>query len=162
MKPTAAVPAAMPEPEAQSPETTSSPNLRGSDYPRNSQSDCQNNLDERMGEGLCGLYTVRFLFKLLIGRGVLPPLCSSQLHGVDCDTYFCSTCTYAGLCDELCSFCTVEEAAVEEDISCFNQLDLNVGDGECAFYEKSGYTCEGFFCPTCSGAGYCDDYCGYC
>ena len=45
---------------------------------------------------------------------------------------------------------------------CVDSLDLNLGEGECGFYQKSGFTCETFFCPDCQGSGYCDMTCGFC
>ena len=103
---------------------------------------CENKLDT-MGEGLCALYTA---------------------NGVDCDEYFCDDCTYAGLCDELCDFCieVEEEDEVSTNDECKDQLDENIGEGECSFYEESGYACDEFFCPTCAGKGYCDSFCGWC
>lgn len=114
---------------------------------------CSNSLDTSMGkEGLCALYLS---------------------NGVECDAQFCDGCSFSGLCDQACGFCSSPSssnpaesfAAIDLAYSpavCKNQLDRNIGDGECEFYESSGYSCDDFFCPHCDGVGYCDEYCGFC
>lgn len=146
-------------------EVATLPNPSGSDSPtlgtgrgiiesiNSNKVECSNSLDNSMGEGLCNLYLS---------------------NGVECDLDFCDECMYAGLCDQACGFCDSpmsshpdEERFKEIDLAyspavCKNQLDLNIGDGECEFYESSGYSCNDFFCPHCDGSGYCDEYCGFC
>ena len=75
-----------------------------------------------------------------------------------CDTYLCSTCDLAGLCDASCEYCDAASSA------CVDYDDDTIhltGGYDCPTLAMYGY-CESTFCPTCAYSAYCDAACGYC
>ena len=98
-----------------------------------------------------------------------------------CDTYFCTSCPYAGICDASCGLCSITPSPTPMPIATVpssstlspsllgtgnacedNNVAVSQATGfECATLAALGY-CETALCPTCNAAGSCDVTCGYC